>query len=187
MSVEADNISRAQEFMQRFAKEGVNNHINGENVPAMSGKTFTTDSPVDLSRLADVASSDSEDINSAVAAAKAAFNGWSTTPGAERRKILIKVAEAIEARADEIALTECMDTGQALRFMSKAALRGAANFRYFADQAPSAEDGAVTRTLNQMNTTSRRPIGPVGVITPWNTPFMLSTWKIAPEDCLRVF
>jgi len=73
-----------------------------------------------------------------------------------------------------------MDTGQALRFMSKAALRGAANFRYFADQAPGAEDGAVTRTPNQMNTTSRRPIGPVGVITPWNTPFMLSTWKIAP-------
>ncbi|MEC9310221.1 MAG: 5-carboxymethyl-2-hydroxymuconate semialdehyde dehydrogenase, partial [Pseudomonadota bacterium] len=87
---------------------------------------------------------------------------------------------AIEARAEEIAFTECMDTGQALRFMSKAAIRGAANFRFFADQAPTAEDGAVTRTPTQMNTTSRRPIGPVGVITPWNTPFMLSTWKIAP-------
>ena len=65
--------------------------------------------------------------------------------------------------------------------MSKAALRGAENFRYFADQAPSAEDGQTLRTPAQMNVTSRRPIGPVGVITPWNTPFMLSTWKIAPR------
>jgi 5-carboxymethyl-2-hydroxymuconic-semialdehyde dehydrogenase len=73
-----------------------------------------------------------------------------------------------------------MDTGQALRFMSKAAIRGAANFRFFADQAPTAEDGKTLRTPTQMNVTSRRPIGPVGVITPWNTPFMLSTWKIAP-------
>ncbi|SDL18680.1 5-carboxymethyl-2-hydroxymuconate semialdehyde dehydrogenase [Aliiruegeria lutimaris] len=60
------------------------------------------------------------------------------------------------------------------------ALRGAANFRFFADQAPTAEDGQALRTPTQMNVTSRRPIGPVGVITPWNTPFMLSTWKIAP-------
>ena len=121
-----------------------------------------------------------EDIDAAVVSANEAFKTWSKTPGAERRRILIKVAEAIEARAEEIAFTECMDTGQALRFMSKAAIRGAANFRFFADQAPGAEDGEVRRTPTQMNTTSRRPIGPVGVITPWNTPFMLSTWKIAP-------
>jgi 5-carboxymethyl-2-hydroxymuconic-semialdehyde dehydrogenase len=73
-----------------------------------------------------------------------------------------------------------MDTGQALKFMSKAALRGAENFRFFADLAPSARDGKSIQTTGQMNVTSRHPIGPVGVITPWNTPFMLSTWKIAP-------
>ncbi|MBV7378424.1 5-carboxymethyl-2-hydroxymuconate semialdehyde dehydrogenase [Maritimibacter dapengensis] len=174
------NIAQAREYMARFAAEGVMNHIDGENVPAKSGKTFQTVCPVDLSKLAEVAKGGEADIDAAVAAAKAAFPVWSKTPGAERRKILIKVAEAIEARAEEIAFTECMDTGQALRFMSKAAMRGAANFRFFADQAPAAEDGAVTRTPTQMNTTSRRPIGPVGVITPWNTPFMLSTWKIAP-------
>ncbi|WP_298500137.1 5-carboxymethyl-2-hydroxymuconate semialdehyde dehydrogenase [uncultured Maritimibacter sp.] len=180
MSVVDDNIAKAKDYMARFAKDGVLNHIAGENVPAMSGETMDTISPVDGSVLAKVAKSDAADIDAAVAAAKAAFPAWSKTPGAERRKILIKVAEAIEARAEEIAFTECMDTGQALRFMSKAAIRGAANFRFFADQAPTAEDGAVTRTPTQMNTTSRRPIGPVGVITPWNTPFMLSTWKIAP-------
>ena len=174
------NLAKAKGYLARFAADGVMHHIEGASVPAASGRTFETISPVDLSRLADVAKGDAADIDTAVAAARAAFPAWSKTPGAERRRILIKVAEAIEARAEEIALTESMDTGQALRFMSKAAIRGAANFRYFADQAPHAENGEVTRTPTQMNTTSRRPIGPVGVITPWNTPFMLSTWKIAP-------
>ena len=64
--------------------------------------------------------------------------------------------------------------------MSKAALRGAANFRFFADQAPYGSDGKSTFTNSQTNMTMRFPIGPVGIITPWNTPFMLSTWKIAP-------
>jgi 5-carboxymethyl-2-hydroxymuconic-semialdehyde dehydrogenase len=64
--------------------------------------------------------------------------------------------------------------------MSKAALRGAENFRFFADLAPGARDGQTLPTTTHLNLTSRHPIGPVGVITPWNTPFMLSTWKIAP-------
>jgi 5-carboxymethyl-2-hydroxymuconic-semialdehyde dehydrogenase len=93
---------------------------------------------------------------------------------------LHKIADAIVARAEEIALVECMDTGQAYRFMAKAALRGAENFRFFADQAPAARDGRALRAPNQFNFTTRVPIGPVGIITPWNTPFMLSTWKIAP-------
>ena len=180
MSVLEDNIAKAKGFMAAFRNGGVMNHIDGASVPAASGETMETISPVDGAVLAQVAKGGAKDIDRAVAVAKAAFPSWSKTPGTERRKILIKVAEAIEARAEEIAFTECMDTGQALRFMSKAAIRGAANFRYYADQAPSAEDGEVTRTPTQMNTTSRRPIGPVGVITPWNTPFMLSTWKIAP-------
>jgi 5-carboxymethyl-2-hydroxymuconic-semialdehyde dehydrogenase len=59
-------------------------------------------------------------------------------------------------------------------------LRGAENFRFFADRAPEARDGKVLRAEGQINMTTRVPIGPVGIITPWNTPFMLSTWKIAP-------
>ncbi|MBM1220786.1 5-carboxymethyl-2-hydroxymuconate semialdehyde dehydrogenase [Ponticoccus sp. SC2-23] len=175
-----ENIARAEGYLARFRQTGVMNHVGGQSVAAASGETFEIISPVDLAPLARVALGGREDIDAAARAAKAAFPGWAATPGAERRAILIRVAEAIEARAEEIAFTECMDTGQALRFMSKAAIRGAANFRYYADQAPYAEDGQVTRTPTQMNTTSRRPIGPVGVITPWNTPFMLSTWKIAP-------
>ena len=100
--------------------------------------------------------------------------------GDKRRALLHRIADPIEERAEEIALCECWETGQAYRFMSKAALRGAENFRYFADLAPSARDGQSLPTASNLNVTSRAPIGPVGVITPWNTPFMLSTWKIAP-------
>ncbi|PSJ22592.1 5-carboxymethyl-2-hydroxymuconate semialdehyde dehydrogenase [Halomonas sp. ND22Bw] len=180
MSTLNDNLSRAEAYLTRFREEGVLNHIDGESVPSASGKTFETLSPVDLKPLATVTRGDAGDIDRAVAAANKAFKTWSKMPGKERRAILIRVAEAIEARAEEIAFTECLDTGQALRFMEKAAIRGAANFRFFADKAPEAEDGQALRNANQMNVTSRRPLGPVGVITPWNTPFMLSTWKIAP-------
>ncbi|MBN9672272.1 5-carboxymethyl-2-hydroxymuconate semialdehyde dehydrogenase [Roseibium aggregatum] len=180
MDVLNENLNRANAYLARFRDNGVLNHIGGESVPALSGETFETISPVDLKPLAQVAKGGAADIERAVDAASEAFKTWGKMPGKERRAILIKVAEGIEARAEEIAFTECMDTGQALRFMSKAALRGAANFRFFADQAPTAEDGLALRNPNQLNVTSRRPIGPVGVITPWNTPFMLSTWKIAP-------
>jgi 5-carboxymethyl-2-hydroxymuconic-semialdehyde dehydrogenase len=135
---------------------------------------------VDKSTICQVARGDAGDIDKAAKAAKAAFPAWRDMPAKQRKAILIKIAEGIEARAEEIALCECWDTGQAWRFMSKAAIRGAENFRYFADQAEAARDGQHLQSATLMNITTRVPIGPVGVITPWNTPFMLSTWKIAP-------
>jgi 5-carboxymethyl-2-hydroxymuconic-semialdehyde dehydrogenase len=89
-------------------------------------------------------------------------------------------ADKLVERADEIALVESMDCGQAIRFMKQAAIRGAANFRFFADKAPEAQNGLALHQEEHTNFTLRRAIGPVGIITPWNTPFMLSTWKIAP-------
>ena len=91
-----------------------------------------------------------------------------------------KIADGIEDRAREIALVESYDSGQAIRFMSKAAIRSATNFRFFADMAPNACDGKSLPADEHLNYSIRQPIGPVGVITPWNTPFMLTTWKIAP-------
>jgi 5-carboxymethyl-2-hydroxymuconic-semialdehyde dehydrogenase len=176
----ASNLARAERYLARFARDGVLNHIGGEALPAASGATFTCISPVDLKPLASVAQSGAVDIDRAATAAKAAFPAWAAMPGDKRKKLLHRIADAIEARAEEIAFVECMDTGQALRFMSKAALRGAENFRFFADKAPEARDGKTMYAEGQVNLSSRTPIGPVGVITPWNTPFMLSTWKIAP-------
>ena len=176
----ARNLDKVRHHLDRFTAEGVHNRIAGAAVPAASGDRFETRSPVDGARLAQVARSGAEDIDAAARAARDAFPAWRDMPGAKRKALLHGIADAIEARAEEIALVECMDTGQALRFMSKAALRGADNFRYFADQAPGARDGQSLFAPGQINVTSRTPIGPVGVITPWNTPFMLSTWKIAP-------
>ena len=175
-----DNLARAENYLARFRDGGVANLIDGETVPADDGATFESISPVDLKPLATIARGKATDIDRAAKAAKAAFPEWAAMPGDARKKLLHKIADAIVARAEEIAFVESMDTGQAIRFMSKAALRGAENFRFFADRAPSARDGQSLRAPGQMNVTTRMPIGPVGIITPWNTPFMLSTWKIAP-------
>lgn len=174
------NLASLDGHLARIKADGVLNQIAGKAVPAATGRTFETRSPVDDSVIADVARGGAEDIDRAARAAMAVFADWRDMAGAERKRLLHRIADAIVARADEIALCECWDTGQALRFMSKAALRGAENFRFFADRAPAARDGQMLPSPTLMNVTTRVPIGPVGVITPWNTPFMLSTWKIAP-------
>lgn len=180
MSQLDQNIAQAETYLARFRKDGVQNHIAGETVPALSGATFENHSPVDDTFLCRVAKSDAADIDAAARAAHAAFPAWRDMPAVNRKKILHKIADGIVERAEEIAFAECLDTGQAIRFMSKAALRGAENFRFFADKSPAARDGQSLPSPTLMNITTRTPIGPVGIITPWNTPFMLSTWKIAP-------
>jgi 5-carboxymethyl-2-hydroxymuconic-semialdehyde dehydrogenase len=175
----ATHLEKLDRHLARFRERGIPNLIDGKDA-AGSGGVFQTHSPVDESLIADVARGTAADVDRAAQAAKAAFPAWAALDGTKRKAILHRIADGIEARAEEIALCECWDTGQAWRFMSKAALRGAENFRYFADLAPGARDGKSLPTKDHLNVTSRKPIGPVGVITPWNTPFMLSTWKIAP-------
>ncbi|KIC47396.1 betaine-aldehyde dehydrogenase [Ruegeria sp. ANG-S4] len=179
MSILDQNIQKLQNLLERFRSDGIPNRIAGEDRAGSAG-SFDNTSPVDKSLICRVAQGNADDIDAAANAAADAFAQWRDMAATERRKILIRVAEGIEARAEEIALCECWDTGQALKFMSKAALRGAENFRYFADQVVQARDGQHLKSPTLMNITTRVPIGPVGVITPWNTPFMLSTWKIAP-------
>ncbi|UWR05400.1 5-carboxymethyl-2-hydroxymuconate semialdehyde dehydrogenase (plasmid) [Ruegeria conchae] len=179
MSALDSNIEKLAGYLTRFKETGIRNRINGKDHDG-SGGVFQSTTPVDKSTICDVARSTEADVDTAAQAAKDAFPTWRDMPATERKKILINIADAIEARAEEIALCECWDTGQTWRFMSKAALRGAENFRYFADQVVQARDGHQLKSPTLMNVTTRVPIGPVGVITPWNTPFMLSTWKIAP-------
>lgn len=179
MATLEDNLKTLHTKLERFRNDGIPNRIAGKDVPGAGG-VFQSTSPVDKSVICDVAHGTADDIDAAASAASAAFAEWRDMPATQRRKILISIAEGIEARAEEIALCECWDTGQAFKFMSKAALRGAENFRYFADQVIQARDGQHLRSPTLMNITTRVPIGPVGIITPWNTPFMLSTWKIAP-------
>ncbi len=175
-----DNLEKLQPHLARFRRQTLGHFIAGEATLGESGETFANLTPIDNTTVNEVAAGSAVDIDRAAQAAAAAFPAWKATSGSKRKEILHAVADGIMARAEEIALVESFDTGQALRFMSKAALRGAENFRFFADKAPEAEQGLSLPASQHTNYTLRQPIGPVGVITPWNTPFMLSTWKIAP-------
>ena len=179
MSTFEQNKLDAAAYLKQF-ENGVLNHIDGQQMAALDGSWFNTDSPIDLQPLAKVARGKAADIDLAAEAADRGFKVWSAMSGKERQKILHAIADGIVARAREIALLECVDTGQSLKFMAKAAIRGSENFRFFADKAVEAQDGQSLYAPGQVNVTKRYPIGPVAVITPWNTPFMLSTWKIAP-------
>ena len=174
------NLVAADRFMQQFRGDAVHHLIAGEQVLSASGATFETLDPATNAHQCTVAQGGAADVDRAARAAAAVVPAWAAVPGAKRRRILHAIADAVEARAEEIALIESTDTGQPIRYMAKAALRGAENFRYFADLAPGAQDGQSLPDEHHVNYTMRQPIGPVGVITPWNTPFMLSTWKIAP-------
>jgi len=175
-----ENAEKAAKHLERFKGDVLGHFINGKHVPGTSGKVLDNISPIDGSVINQIAAGSADNIDAAAKAAANAFPEWRKMPGSERRRILHKVADLIVERAEEIALVECVDTGQALRFMSKAAIRGSENYRFFADKAPEATGGLSMPAQQHMNYSVRSPIGPVGVITPWNTPFMLSTWKIAP-------
>ena len=175
-----ENVKEAENYLARFKGKVLGHFINGKHSPGTSDKVMDNISPIDGSIINTISAGSIEEIDLAVQAARDAFPDWRDISGAERRRILHKVADLIEKRAEEIALIECLDTGQALRFMSKAAIRGSENYRFFADKAPEAKNGLSMPAQQHMNYSVRSPIGPVGVITPWNTPFMLSTWKIAP-------
>ncbi|MEJ2290307.1 MAG: 5-carboxymethyl-2-hydroxymuconate semialdehyde dehydrogenase [Deinococcales bacterium] len=156
-------------------------HLIGDAwVDGVAGGTFETRSPLDGTPLARVASGDAGDVDRAARAAEEAFRDWRRVGAAQRRALLHRVADLIEEHAEEITLLEVLDTGQPWRFMSQAASRAARNFRFFADRTEQAGNGLSLPAEEHLNYTLRQPIGPVGVITPWNTPFMLSTWKIAP-------
>ena len=180
MSDLENNLGKVEALLAPWRKETLPHFIDGKRDAGRSGKTFEGYTPFDNSVIGNVAAGNADDIDAACRAAEAAFDEWRNVPGKERKKILHKVADAIEANAEDIALVESYDSGQALKFMGKAAVRGAANFRFFADMAPGARDGQSLPADEHLNFSIRQPLGPVGVITPWNTPFMLSTWKIAP-------
>jgi 5-carboxymethyl-2-hydroxymuconic-semialdehyde dehydrogenase len=174
------NITRAENYLERFRDRPLGHFIAGRSESGASEECFDNLCPVDGRVINRVVNGDAHDVDKAARAARAAFPAWRDIGSNKRRAILHRVADLIEARREEIAFVECLDTGQPLRFMSSAALRGAENFRFFADRAPGAANGLSLPAAEHMNYTLRQPLGPVAVITPWNTPFMLSTWKIAP-------
>ncbi|WP_132744957.1 5-carboxymethyl-2-hydroxymuconate semialdehyde dehydrogenase [Scopulibacillus darangshiensis] len=158
-------------------------YINGEFIPSQSGKSFRNISPFTNNMINEVAEGGSAEINAAVAAAKEAFdNGpWGKMKVAERLDYIRKIADIIDAHADEIAYLEAVDTGLPISQTKKQAARASQNFRFYAETVSTRMAGEAYQVDNEfLNYTIHKPIGVAGLITPWNAPFMLETWKIAP-------
>ncbi|WP_408590880.1 aldehyde dehydrogenase family protein [Novosphingobium sp.] len=168
---------------ERIDIEGISvspdHFIDGKRVG--SPTTFETRCPFDWPRkLADVARGDAATADLAAQAASAAFPGWAALTAAQRGVYLHRLADLIEANVEQLALIECLDMGMLLESLRlRVILRGAANFRNYADLA-SAHEERVWSSRGTANRVIRSPAGPALIITPWNAPFMLSTWKCAP-------
>jgi betaine-aldehyde dehydrogenase len=155
--------------------------INGRFVDAESGETLPTLNPHDNSVIAHVAMAGPADIDKAVAAASAAFPAWSRMPAMERGRLLLKLADAIEANADQLAILESLDTGHPLRDTRGLDVpRTAATFRYFGGMADKVEGSVIPVEAGFLNYVSREALGVVGQVVPWNFPLMFTSWKMAP-------
>jgi len=146
-----------------------------------SDESFEVRSPLDWKwKLADVSAGDAETAAFALDAAVEGFQAWSALTASERAAIMHRMADLIEARANEIATVECLDMAMLLESLELRLIpRGALNFRAYADMVVEYEERAWS-SKGTANRVMRMPAGPAVIITPWNAPFMLSTWKLAP-------
>jgi aldehyde dehydrogenase (NAD+) len=155
--------------------------IDGRFVPAADGAVEPTLNPHDNSRIADVAMAGRADVDKAVHAARAAFPAWSAMPAMDRGRLLLKLADAIEGRADELARLESLDTGHPMRDTTRLDVpRTAVTFRYFGGMADKLEGSVIPVEAGFLNYTLPQPVGVVGQIVPWNCPLMFTSWKMAP-------
>jgi acyl-CoA reductase-like NAD-dependent aldehyde dehydrogenase len=153
-------------------------YINGERVA--SDRTFTTISPIDQSVLAEVARAGEREADLALRAAHDAFGEWAALGPAGRAAHLHRLADLIDANVERLAAVECADMAMLLRSLrARVIARGALNYRNYADLAVAYEERD-WHSKGTWNRVQRMPAGPAVVITPWNAPFMLSTWKTAP-------
>jgi aminomuconate-semialdehyde/2-hydroxymuconate-6-semialdehyde dehydrogenase len=156
--------------------------IGGRRVA--SAATFTDISPIDESVLGEVHAGGATEAAAAVDAAAAAFPGWSRTPAAERAAVLHAVADGVEKRLDELARVETRDNGSLIRSHRRGVMpRVAMNFRFFADHLLRLDRGDEHPeffTRGHRNQVSWDPAGVTAIVTPWNAPLMLATWRIAP-------
>jgi acyl-CoA reductase-like NAD-dependent aldehyde dehydrogenase len=152
--------------------------IGGERVSGAA--SFVDLSPIDAGPIAEVSRGGAREAELAVAAATAAFAAWAALGTEGRAALLHRLADLIDANVERLAAIECADMGMLLRSLrARVISRGARNFRAYADLAVAYEE-RVWESNGTRNRVLRMPSGPAVVITPWNAPFMLSTWKTAP-------
>jgi aldehyde dehydrogenase (NAD+) len=155
--------------------------IGGEFVDALDGATMDVVNPFDGSVLAKVAEAKAADVDRAVDAAAKAFPAWRATSAMQRGRLLGKLADAIEAHAEELAQIESLDTGHPIRDTRGLDVpRTAVTFRYFAGMADKFQGSVVPVEAGFLNYVLREPVGVVGQIVPWNFPLMFTSWKMGP-------
>ncbi len=155
--------------------------IGGEFVDAARGGRITVTNPHDNSTLAEISEATAADIDRAVEAARKAFPGWKRISASDRGRLLLKLADAIEADIDYLAQLEAMDTGHPIRDVRNLDVpRTAAAFRYFGGMADKVEGTIVPVDAGFLNYVKREPIGVVGAIVPWNFPLLFCSWKMGP-------
>jgi 5-carboxymethyl-2-hydroxymuconic-semialdehyde dehydrogenase len=161
--------------------EQVLHFIGGRHVPSADGATFEVTDPVSNQVYARAAAGREQDVDRAVTAARIAFEcgSWPHLAARARSRVLNRIADGIEERGAEIAELETFDTGLPITQARGQAARAAENFRFFADVIVAQHEAAFSQP-GQLGYVLRKPAGVAGLITPWNTPFMLASWKLAP-------
>ena len=157
--------------------------INGERVAARDGQLFDCISPVDGRVLTQVARCGQADIDAAVAAARAAFEDrrWAGKAPAQRKRVMIRFAELIQANGDLLALTESLDMGKPVKYAKGVDVNSAANcIRWYGEAVDKVYDEIAPTPDTALALITREPVGVVGVIVPWNYPMIMAAWKIAP-------
>lgn len=158
--------------------------VGGEWTGAASGRTFQVENPARREPIAEVPRADAEDVDRAARAAAAAFPGWAKVAPRERGRLLLKIADALEAREEELARTIATETGNALRTQARPEAKSAADiFRYFGGLASELKGETIPFGEHVLSYTRREPLGVVGAIVPWNAPVLLASLKIAPALC----
>jgi aminomuconate-semialdehyde/2-hydroxymuconate-6-semialdehyde dehydrogenase len=159
----------------------VRHFIDGKHADAASAEWFDKIDPATGQVVARVPDGDGRDVNAAVLAAARAFPAWSRTPTAERGRLLLAIADRIDANLEKLALAECVDGGKPLRRARLVEIpRASANFRYFASAVEHFHSEAYRTDQSALNYTLRPPRGVAGLLSPWNLPLYLFTWKVAP-------
>ena len=158
--------------------------IAGDWRDSTSGETITVLNPANRTPIAHVPRGNAEDVNHAVAEAKSAFNSWRDVVPRDRGKLLLKIADTLEAQIKDLARTIATETGNALRTQARPEATLTADvFRYFGGLASELKGETLPMGPNMLSYAQREPIGVVGAVVPWNAPVMLAALKIAPALC----
>ncbi|MEO7122793.1 MAG: 5-carboxymethyl-2-hydroxymuconate semialdehyde dehydrogenase [Lacisediminihabitans sp.] len=160
----------------------IQHYIDGQSVDSLDGGTFDVLDPVSNTTYLKAAAGKKADVDLAVAAARRAFTDgpWPRMVARDRSRILHRIADIVESRDSQLAEWESYDSGLPITQALGQARRAAENFRFFADLIVAQVDDTFKVPGRQINYVNRKPIGVAGLITPWNTPFMLESWKLGP-------